>query len=36
VKRWAEAEEQAATLGRMLEEEAGAIERAAEELERLH
>jgi len=35
-KRWAEAEEQAATLGRMLEEEAGAIERAAEELERLH
>jgi N-acetylated-alpha-linked acidic dipeptidase len=35
-KRWAEAEEQAATLGRMLEEEAGAIEGAAEELERLH
>ncbi len=35
-KRWAEAEEQAATLGRMLEEVAGAINRAAEELERLH
>jgi N-acetylated-alpha-linked acidic dipeptidase len=35
-KRWAEAEEQAAMLGRMLEEEAAAINRAAEELERLH
>jgi N-acetylated-alpha-linked acidic dipeptidase len=35
-KRWIEAEEQAATLGRTLEEEAEAIERAAEELERLH
>jgi N-acetylated-alpha-linked acidic dipeptidase len=35
-KRWREAEEQAATLGQMLEEEAGAIERAAEVLERLH
>jgi N-acetylated-alpha-linked acidic dipeptidase len=35
-KRWEEAEEQAAELGRMLEQEAGAIERAAAELERLH
>jgi N-acetylated-alpha-linked acidic dipeptidase len=35
-KRWNEAEEQSATLGRTLQEEAEAIERAAEELERLH
>jgi N-acetylated-alpha-linked acidic dipeptidase len=35
-KRWKEAEEQAAALGRMLDEEAGSIDRAAQELARLH
>jgi N-acetylated-alpha-linked acidic dipeptidase len=35
-KRWEEAEEQGAILGRMLDEEAAAIERATQELARLH
>jgi N-acetylated-alpha-linked acidic dipeptidase len=35
-KRWTEVEEQAAALGRMLEEEAAAIDRATAALERLH
>jgi N-acetylated-alpha-linked acidic dipeptidase len=35
-KQWAEAEQQAEALGRMLEQEAAAIDRAAKELARLH